>query len=355
MRAGSVFNFFRPGYVPPATAMAANGQVAPEFQIVNETSVSGYLNFMQNAIRNGIFVNAPDLPQNASNASNGFDIACTYANLLPLVADATALVRKAVLLLSAGQVSAATQGRIVAALNTTPVTASSTAAVHQPRRRGRAAGDGQPRIPRAEVTAPAPRNTPMPTNPSTSFIDPSRHTRRAFLRRSAQAAATGTALPFALNLAALGEAAAFEANDYKALVCVFLYGGNDYANTVVPYDSARYAQYATIRGGGADGAAGGIALGRGALGGTVLQPASDRGRPAVRAAPGHDRHGRPVQQRARGGANQRGSAGGAAHAGAVRQCRPPHLSAAPEALFAQRPAVGVAIAGRRRLHRGLGR
>ncbi|GKS95995.1 DUF1800 domain-containing protein [Acidovorax sp. SUPP2825] len=129
MRAGSVFNFFRPGYVPPATAMAANGQVAPEFQIVNETSVSGYLNFMQNAIRNGIFVNAPDLPQNASNASNGFDIACTYANLLPLVTDATALVRKAALLLSAGQVSAATQGRIVAALNTTPVTASSTAAV----------------------------------------------------------------------------------------------------------------------------------------------------------------------------------------------------------------------------------
>ncbi|MDA8446023.1 DUF1501 domain-containing protein [Paracidovorax valerianellae] len=108
----------------------------------------------------------------------------------------------------------------------------------------------------------------------TSFIDPSRHTRRAFLRRSAQLAATGTALPFALNLAALGEAAAFEANDYKALVCVFLYGGNDYANTVVPYDSSRYAQYAAIRGGGADGSAGGIALGRSALGNTVLQPAS---------------------------------------------------------------------------------
>ena len=54
------------------------------------------------------------------------------------------------------------------------------------------------------------------------FIDPSRHTRRAFLKRSAQLAASGTALPLALNLAALGEAAAFEAQDYKALVCVFL-------------------------------------------------------------------------------------------------------------------------------------
>ncbi len=128
LRSGSVFNFFRPGYVPPATAMASAGQVAPEFQIVNESSVSGYLNFMQNAIRFGYYVNAPDLPQNGSTAANGFDITCSYANLLPLVADAAALVRKVALLLSAGQVSAATQARIVAALNATPVTAGSTAA-----------------------------------------------------------------------------------------------------------------------------------------------------------------------------------------------------------------------------------
>ncbi|MDA8523436.1 DUF1800 domain-containing protein [Acidovorax sp. NCPPB 4044] len=129
LRSPSVFNFFRPGYVPPSTAIATAGQVAPEFQIVTETSVGGYLNFMQNAIRNGLFVNAPDLPQNASNANNGFDIACTYASLLPLVADATALVRKAALLLSAGQVPAATQARIAGALAATPVTATSTAAV----------------------------------------------------------------------------------------------------------------------------------------------------------------------------------------------------------------------------------
>ncbi len=48
------------------------------------------------------------------------------------------------------------------------------------------------------------------------------------------------ALPLALNLAAMGEAAAFNATDYKALVCVFLYGGNDYANTVVTYDDPSY-------------------------------------------------------------------------------------------------------------------
>lgn len=76
--------------------------------------------------------------------------------------------------------------------------------------------------------------------------------RRSFLKRSGLAAA-GTALPWALNLAAMGEAAAFNggasASDYKALVCVFFYGGNDYANTVIPVDSASYAQYSAIRGG----------------------------------------------------------------------------------------------------------
>jgi len=36
-------------------------------------------------------------------------------------------------------------------------------------------------------------------------------------------------------------------SDYKALVCVFLYGGNDTNNTVVPLDD--YAQYAAVRGG----------------------------------------------------------------------------------------------------------
>ena len=38
------------------------------------------------------------------------------------------------------------------------------------------------------------------------------------------------------------------AADYKALVCVFLYGGNDGLNTVVPTDAARYAQYSAVRG-----------------------------------------------------------------------------------------------------------
>ena len=74
-----------------------------------------------------------------------------------------------------------------------------------------------------------------------------RHTtnasRRAFLQRGAALSMAGAAAPWALNLAAMGEAAAATASDYKALVCVFLYGGNDYGNTLIPADATHHPLY----------------------------------------------------------------------------------------------------------------
>lgn len=71
--------------------------------------------------------------------------------------------------------------------------------------------------------------------------------RREFLRRSAALGITGAAAPFVLNLAAVGEAAAAVASDYKALVCIFLFGGCDHANTVTPYDQPTYDLYLKAR------------------------------------------------------------------------------------------------------------
>ena len=71
--------------------------------------------------------------------------------------------------------------------------------------------------------------------------------RRAFLKRSAALGIAGAATPFVLNLAAIGEAAAATTSDYKALVCVFMFGGNDYANTLTPYDQSNYDLYAGFR------------------------------------------------------------------------------------------------------------
>lgn len=88
--------------------------------------------------------------------------------------------------------------------------------------------------------------------------------RRAFLKRSAALGVAGVATPFVTSLAAIGEAAAATATDYKALVCVFLYGGNDYANTLPPYDQASYNQYLAARSN--------IALTRDSLASTLLSP-----------------------------------------------------------------------------------
>lgn len=46
MRSPSVFNYYRPGYVAPGTEAASANMTAPEFQITNESSSIGYLNFM---------------------------------------------------------------------------------------------------------------------------------------------------------------------------------------------------------------------------------------------------------------------------------------------------------------------
>jgi uncharacterized protein (DUF1800 family) len=53
MRSPSVFNFFRPGYVAPGSAAAAQGLVAPELQIAHETSAAGYVNFMRDVVQFG--------------------------------------------------------------------------------------------------------------------------------------------------------------------------------------------------------------------------------------------------------------------------------------------------------------
>jgi uncharacterized protein (DUF1501 family) len=73
--------------------------------------------------------------------------------------------------------------------------------------------------------------------------------RRRFLATAGAMTAAG--LVPGLSSLAIRSASAQAYTDYKALVCVFLYGGNDSNNTVVPIDD--YAQYAAVRGGSSAG------------------------------------------------------------------------------------------------------
>lgn len=54
LQAPSVFNYFRPGYTPPNSEAAKAGLVAPEMQIVHETTAASYVNLMYLAINYGL-------------------------------------------------------------------------------------------------------------------------------------------------------------------------------------------------------------------------------------------------------------------------------------------------------------
>jgi uncharacterized protein (DUF1501 family) len=70
--------------------------------------------------------------------------------------------------------------------------------------------------------------------------------RRELLRLASKLSFMGTATPFAMNLAMLNAASA-QSSDYKALVCLFLFGGNDHGNTVLATDSASWTEYQRFR------------------------------------------------------------------------------------------------------------
>ena len=76
--------------------------------------------------------------------------------------------------------------------------------------------------------------------------------RRHLLRAGGALSVLGAAAPFALQLAAAGSAAGQSAPDYRALVCVFLFGGNDSHNTVLATDTDSWGRYFSTRNTGSD-------------------------------------------------------------------------------------------------------
>ncbi len=90
-------------------------------------------------------------------------------------------------------------------------------------------------------------NTNAITNTDTNKRPAVNASRRAFLQQGSAFIAAGITAPIALNLAAISEASAATASDYKAIVCIFLAGGNDNANSLVPIDDTNYATYQSLR------------------------------------------------------------------------------------------------------------
>ncbi|NGZ84704.1 DUF1800 domain-containing protein [Duganella aceris] len=107
LRSPSVFNFFRPGYVPPNTPIATANQVAPEMQLVSEPEIIGYLNYMQIAIAYGM--------------GGGRDMVPNYVSEMSLSNQPEKLADRINLLILNGNMSAGLRAQIIAAINATPI------------------------------------------------------------------------------------------------------------------------------------------------------------------------------------------------------------------------------------------
>lgn len=110
MRSPTVFNFYRPGYVPPNSELANAALVSPELQITAETSVVGYLNYMKETVAYG--------------TGTSRDVKGDYSALLPLSTDANALVDRVNLLLMSNQMSSTLRTQIISAVNSVTIPSS---------------------------------------------------------------------------------------------------------------------------------------------------------------------------------------------------------------------------------------
>lgn len=106
------------------------GATAPEFQIVSESSVSAYVNYLQNFVYEGFYTGNPretGYPKDHIGVTYVPDIVPDYSAEFALVGDTPALVRRLNLLLAAGQLSQTTQDFIVNALRADRIQANADA------------------------------------------------------------------------------------------------------------------------------------------------------------------------------------------------------------------------------------
>jgi uncharacterized protein (DUF1800 family) len=124
LRAPSVFNFYRPGYMPAGTQSAAAGLGSPEMQIINESSVAGWVNFMRDNLSQGV---------GQIHATWGRrDLQRNWASEMALAEQPAALTAAVVDKLLYGQASAMLSSEVAAAVGKISIPAFNPARPNQP-------------------------------------------------------------------------------------------------------------------------------------------------------------------------------------------------------------------------------
>ncbi len=113
----SVFNFWRPGFTPPATTvLGQNMLLAPEFQVVDEVTTASYINQMQDWINAGI--------GSTPTGGSGRDVRSAYTAEIALADNPAALVDRMNALLFYGQMTPTLQSRLTAAVTAVAIPAA---------------------------------------------------------------------------------------------------------------------------------------------------------------------------------------------------------------------------------------
>jgi hypothetical protein len=128
LRSPSVFNFYRPGYVPPGTQTAQRGLVAPEMQLASETTAAGYVNTMRDNLASGVGQFNGTV---GGQALNRRDLQRDYAPELALAGDPAALVEHVASRLTHGGAGVALKSEIATAVGLITIPALNTSGSNQ--------------------------------------------------------------------------------------------------------------------------------------------------------------------------------------------------------------------------------
>lgn len=116
MLSPSVFNFYRPGYVPPGSQLSKINKVAPEMQIVTETSAAGYANFIRTVI------NSQGL--GSATGVTGSDTVLDFRDEVALAHDPVKLVDRVALIITGDTMSQRNRALIRDAVSTITMSTS---------------------------------------------------------------------------------------------------------------------------------------------------------------------------------------------------------------------------------------
>ena len=124
-----MFNFYRPGYVPPNTQSGAVNMTVPEFQLVNGTTIPGYINFITFFARGGTREADLEFYQEVSDTVGvDFDPRLAQESFVPNYSDLSAMAEEQVmlldrvdLLLTANQLSQETKETLIDYIEAVPL------------------------------------------------------------------------------------------------------------------------------------------------------------------------------------------------------------------------------------------